>query len=129
MFTVEYQLVSTVRHDSLCLNLPWNSAANNGQPSPFMLLPYHFDRLRSAGAIHGWQDAVASISWDIFQSTCQHAIQAYDGPAKGGPLKVRPPAYYYQTSLTTLPYPFFISFGSYSIALVPSQPQSSQHLL
>ena len=87
-----YQLVSTIRHDSLCLNLPWNSASNNGQPSPFMLLSYHFDRLKAAAAIHGWQDAVASISWDIFQLSCQRAIQAYDGPSKGGPLKVRPPA-------------------------------------
>jgi 4-amino-4-deoxychorismate lyase len=56
-----------------------------------MLLPYHFDRLRAAAALHGWQDAVASLSWAPFQLTCQRAIQAYDGPAKGGPLKVRPP--------------------------------------
>jgi len=90
---IVYHLVSTIRHDTLCLNLPWNSALNNGQPSPFMLLPYHFDRLRAAAAIHGWKDAVASIPWDLFQLTCQRAIQAYDGPAKGGPLKVRPPAY------------------------------------
>ena len=84
-----YQLITSILHDPFCLNLPWNSVLNNGQPSPFLLLPYHFDRLRAAAAIHGWQDAVASISWDTFQLTCRHAIQAYDGPAKAGPLKVR----------------------------------------
>jgi 4-amino-4-deoxychorismate lyase len=98
MFTIAehgqvYQLVSTVRHDPSCLHFPWNSAANNGQPSPFMLLPYHFDRLRAAAALHAWQDAVLSMSWALFQLTCQRAIQTYDGPAKGGPLKVRSPAY------------------------------------
>jgi len=54
-----------------------------------MLLPYHFDRLRAAAVLHGWQDAVAALSWAPFQLTCQRAVQAYDGPAKGGPLKLR----------------------------------------
>ncbi|KAH9968813.1 aminotransferase [Russula dissimulans] len=81
-----FQLVSTIACDPHNLNLSWNSAANHGHPSPFILLPYHFDRLRSAAALHGWQDA---ISWASFQATCQHAIQQYDGPGKGGPFKLR----------------------------------------
>src|SRR5260221_6377010 len=98
-----YQLITTILHDLFCLNLPWNSALNNGQPSPFLLLPHHFDRLRAAAAIHGWQDAVASISCDTFQLTCQHAIHAYDGPAKDGPLKVRPLAMAYSSTSTKPP--------------------------
>lgn len=88
---MSFELISTIRYDPLCLDLPWNSAANHGHPSPFMLLPYHFDRLRVAAALHNWQDTFASISWALFQSTCQRAVQAYDGPAKQGPFKVCPP--------------------------------------
>ncbi|KAI0004182.1 aminotransferase [Russula compacta] len=84
-----FELISTIRYDPLCLDLPWNSAANHGHPSPFMLLPYHFDRLRLAAALHNWQDTFASISWALFQSTCQRAVQAYNGPAKQSPLKLR----------------------------------------
>jgi hypothetical protein len=123
-----YELISTIRHDSLCLNFPWNSAANNGQPSLFMLLPHHFDRLRAAAALHGWQDAGASLSWALFQLTCQRAVEAYDGPAKGGPLKVSVHPHL-QIFLNTPFFPFFTSFGSYSIELVPSQPPSRPHLL
>jgi hypothetical protein len=76
-----FQLTSAVRYDPL-------------QPSPFLLLPYHFDRLKAAAALHGWQDTFTSISWSLFQSTCHRAVQEYNGPAKGGPLKVRSSAFH-----------------------------------
>ncbi len=69
-----FQLTSAIRYDPT-------------QPSPFLLLPYHYDRLTAAAALHGWQD----ISSSSFQSTCHRAVQEYNGPGKGGPLKVRPP--------------------------------------
>ena len=78
-----FQLTSAVRYD------PIHSLH---QQSPFLLLPYHFDRLRAAAALHGWQDTLPSLSWPSFQSACHRAVQEYDGPGKGGPLKVRLPS-------------------------------------
>jgi 4-amino-4-deoxychorismate lyase len=77
-----FQLTSAIRYDPL-----------HGQPDPFLLLPYHFDRLTAAAALHGWQDTSPSLSWSSFQSTCHRAVQEYNGPAQGGPLKVRSPSY------------------------------------
>ena len=78
-----FQLTSAIRYD------PLYSSLNQAQPSPFLLLPYHFDRLRAAAALHGWQDTFTSVSWPLVQSACHRAVQGYDGPSKGGPLKVR----------------------------------------
>jgi hypothetical protein len=90
-----FQLTSAIRYD------PVYSVVNHGQPSPFFLLPYHFDRLRAAAALHGWQDTFTSVSWSSFQSTCHRAVQDYNGPAKGGPLKVRSQAYSFIYSFLT----------------------------
>jgi len=80
-----FQLTSAIRYDPI--HSP-TLVLNHGQ-SPFLLLPYHFDRIRAAAALHGWQDTSPSLSWSSFQSTCNHAVQEYNGPGKGGPLKVR----------------------------------------
>ncbi|KAI0307954.1 aminotransferase [Multifurca ochricompacta] len=82
----EVNLTSAIRYDSALLNFSWNSVVNDGQPSSFMLLRYHFDRLKAAAALHGWEE---SFTWPSFQHICQHAVDSYDGPAKGGPLKLR----------------------------------------
>jgi 4-amino-4-deoxychorismate lyase len=84
--STHFDLLTTIRYDEALLN---NSTLHHGQPSPFLLLPYHFDRLKTATMSHGWQDTFTSISWASFQSSCYRAVQAYDGPAKGGPFKVR----------------------------------------
>lgn len=84
-----FQLTSAIRYD------PIYSSVNQGQPSPFLLLLYHFDRLKAAAALHGWQDTFTSVPWSLFESTCHRAVQEYDGPTKGVPLKVRSTAYTY----------------------------------
>ena len=78
-----FELTSAIRYD------PLYSSLNQAHPSPFLLLSYHFDRLTAAAALHGWQDAFTALSWSLIQSTCHRAVQEYDGPTKGGPLKVR----------------------------------------
>lgn len=83
-----FQLTSAIRYDPIH---PQILAPNHAQ-SPFLLLTYHFDRIRAAAALHGWQDTFASLSWPSFQSTCNRAVQEYNGPGKGGPLKVRLPS-------------------------------------
>lgn len=74
-----FQLTSAIRYDPI-------------HGHPFLLLPHHFDRLRAAATLHGWQDTFASVSWSSFQSTCNLAVQEYHGPGKGGPLKVGSPS-------------------------------------
>lgn len=116
-----FQLTSAIRYDPLY-----------AQPSPFFLLPNHFDRLRTAAALHGWQDTLTSLSWSSFQSTCNCAVQEYDGPAKGGPLKVR-----------SLVYPFIYSFlilflqlrlvlhraGTITVTITPVSPLTADPML
>jgi hypothetical protein len=70
-----------------------------------MLLPYHFDRLKAATALHGWQDLFTSISWPSFQSTCHRAIQPYDTSAQGGPFKVSQTLAYFSLATTLTPPP------------------------
>ncbi|KAI9462410.1 aminotransferase [Lactarius psammicola] len=84
-----FDLLTAIRYDSSLLNFAWNSAINQGQPSPFLLLPYHFARLEAAVALHGWRHAFTPLSWGSFQHACQRAVETYNGPAKGGPLKLR----------------------------------------
>ncbi|KAI0283425.1 aminotransferase [Russula aff. rugulosa BPL654] len=92
-----FQLTSAIRYDPIHSH------------SPFLLLPYHFDRLRAAAALHGWQDTFASISWPSFQSTCNRAVQEYNGPGKGGPIKVRSPSFH---NAFSNPYPHLLFFLS-----------------
>src|SRR6266404_8221118 len=84
----EADLLSTIRYDSSLLRFPWNSAVNGGSPSAFLFLPYHLDRLKAAATLHGWRQALTLLSWNSFQHTCHHAVDSYNGPGKGGPLKV-----------------------------------------
>ncbi|SRR6266702_2916700 len=83
-----FDLLTAIRYDSSLLNFAWNSAVNHGQPSPFLLLPYHFTRLEAAATLHGWRHPFTPLSWGSFQHACQRAVETYDGPDKGGPLKV-----------------------------------------
>lgn len=80
-----FDLLTAIRYDSSLLNSHWNSAANQGQSSPFLLLPYHFGRLIAAASQHGWQPPP---SWSAFQLACQRAVESYNGQNRGGPLKV-----------------------------------------
>ncbi|KAI9445055.1 aminotransferase [Lactarius indigo] len=81
-----FDLLTAIRYDRSLLHSPWNSAVNHGQPSPFLLLPYHFARLEPAAALHGWR---ISLSWTEFEHACHRAVESYNGPGKGGPLKLR----------------------------------------
>ena len=83
-----FDLLTAIRYDSSLINCPWNSLANQGQSSPFLLLPFHFSRLIAAATLHGWRHAFTPPSWTSFQHACQRAVETHNGPNKGGPLKV-----------------------------------------
>jgi hypothetical protein len=83
-----FDLLTAIRYDSSLLNCPGIRLANQGQSSPFLLLPYHFSRLIAAATLHGWRHPFTPPSWSSFQHACQRAVETYNGPNKGGPLKV-----------------------------------------
>ncbi|KAH9004298.1 aminotransferase [Lactarius hatsudake] len=70
-----FDLLTAIRYDHALLLFPWNSAVNQGQPSPFLLLPYHFTRLEAAATLHGWR---TPLSWTSFEHACHSAC----GPLK-----------------------------------------------
>ena len=84
-----YSLLSSMRYDEALLNLCRNSSANDGQASPFMLLPFHFDRLMTAVGEHGWHCAGDKISRRAVQATCEAAVRDARETHPSGPLKVR----------------------------------------
>lgn len=82
-----FELITASRHDPVLLDAQWNTDANGGQPSAFMLLRLHHSRFLDAVAIHSWSDV--SLAWEHFERECTRAVESYDGPGKGGPLKAR----------------------------------------
>ncbi|ETW86678.1 hypothetical protein HETIRDRAFT_241567, partial [Heterobasidion irregulare TC 32-1] len=81
-------LLTAIRVDPALLHATWNTAANAGIASSWMLLPLHHDRLLAAAAAHGWDAARTALTRDRFVRECECALAAYDGPGKAGPLKV-----------------------------------------
>ncbi|KAI0660606.1 aminotransferase [Cubamyces menziesii] len=49
-----FDLISTTRYEPCLRDCSWNTAANGGSPSPYMLLRYHYERLLDALKIHDW---------------------------------------------------------------------------
>ncbi|KAE9409098.1 D-aminoacid aminotransferase-like PLP-dependent enzyme [Gymnopus androsaceus JB14] len=77
-----YFLLSSTRYDETLLKFSWNDDFDG--PSPFFLLPYHFDRLIGAAEQHGWLQVKQSLSYEILKQKCHEKVKEV-GPA----LKVR----------------------------------------
>ena len=71
-----FALLSSTRYDPLLVNLKWNNN-KDGSGSPFLLLPYHFDRLRVAARKHGWAEAEHALSWHELRSECHRVVQEF----------------------------------------------------
>ncbi|KAK7007045.1 aminotransferase [Favolaschia claudopus] len=72
----EYQLLASTRCDAYLLRLSWNKY--EGQPSRYLLLEYHYDRLRDAAAEHDWPDAQSALSASALYDVCQAAVASHD---------------------------------------------------
>lgn len=83
-----YSLLSSTRYDDALLNMGWNTRVNGGQPSPFMLLPYHYDRLMAAAGEHGWQ-LPSNLTRQQLLQACEDAVRVARDTHREGPLKVR----------------------------------------
>ncbi|KAI0334398.1 hypothetical protein GY45DRAFT_1377975 [Cubamyces sp. BRFM 1775] len=49
-----FDLISTTRYEPHLRDCSWNTAANGGSPSPYMLLRYQYERLLDASKVHRW---------------------------------------------------------------------------
>ncbi|TFY58494.1 hypothetical protein EVG20_g8129 [Dentipellis fragilis] len=82
----DFELITATRYDpALLLPAQWNTAANDGQPSPFMLLRYHHARLADSAHTHGepWASTAAALAdpssdlgWPVFERRFQAAVRA-----------------------------------------------------
>ncbi|KAJ7246252.1 aminotransferase [Mycena haematopus] len=72
-----YELLTTTRCDPYLQRLAWNN--HEGQPTPYLLLQFHCDRLQSAAVEHDWPDAQSAISYTALYDACQAAVASYDG--------------------------------------------------
>lgn len=87
---VQYHLLSSTRYDDALLSVAWNTRVNDGIPSKFMLLPYHFDRLAAAAEQHGWIASQQRLARDEFTAACDNAVIAAHSEHGNVPLKVSP---------------------------------------
>ncbi|KAF8167339.1 aminotransferase [Crassisporium funariophilum] len=67
-----YQLLSSTRFDPYLTSLSWNNDSDG--PSPFFLLPFHFDRLVAAAGTHSWLYAKSILRYHTFKTICLDAI-------------------------------------------------------
>ena len=68
----DFHLISSTRYDPCLLALAWNTDANDGVPSPFLLLRYHLDRLNCAAKAHSW---IVSLSYQDLLVACEDAVR------------------------------------------------------
>ncbi|KAJ7651680.1 hypothetical protein DFH06DRAFT_551033 [Mycena polygramma] len=72
-----YELLTTTRYDRYLERLSWNN--HDGQPSRYLLLPFHLERLRDAAVEHEWPDAQSALSYPALHDKCSDAVASYDG--------------------------------------------------
>ncbi|KAJ7161310.1 aminotransferase class IV-domain-containing protein [Mycena crocata] len=85
--SMNYDLLSSTRCDAYLERLGWNN--HNDQPSRFLLLSFHVDRLRDAAVAHDWPDAQQAVSYDVLLDHCQAAVASYDGdPAQAFKIRI-----------------------------------------
>ncbi|KAJ4472612.1 aminotransferase [Lentinula edodes] len=63
-----YFLLSSTRYDTSLLKFGWNNDIDG--PSPFFILPFHFDRLQDAAEQHGWQESKRLLSYAKLKEKC-----------------------------------------------------------
>lgn len=88
--SISFNLLTTTRYDEALLNVAWNTRINGGTPSPFMLLPYHFDRLAAAAEQHAWTQARQNAEISRLRDVCEQAVRAARAQhGSSGPFRVR----------------------------------------
>ncbi len=88
---VQYSLLSTTRYDDALRNVAWNTRVNGGEPSAYMLLPYHFDRLLAAAEDHGWMASRQHMEYADLVAACNDSVRAALAQHGHGHLRVSSP--------------------------------------
>ena len=87
----DYDLFTSLRYDPALCSAEFNTAAS-GVSSPYLLLPYHADRLRKAAIDFDWTKAVAVVDRsdvvDKLRALCDEAVDKYEGEDKRNGLRV-----------------------------------------
>jgi 4-amino-4-deoxychorismate lyase len=68
-----YLLLSCTRYDPILESFQWNNNPD-GQPSRFLLLRYHLDRLSNAAQVHQWPLAKTGLSLKALFERCLDAV-------------------------------------------------------
>lgn len=81
-------LVSSVRYDLALLDVPKNSLTEPpSAPSPFLLLPYHHQRLAAAAEAFGWSSAEESLRGEsgaaMMRKEMDRAVKEWEEGSKG----------------------------------------------
>lgn len=79
----DFELISTTRYAPSLRDIAWNTEANAGTPSPYLLLSYHRDRLLGAAQLHKWI-IPEELSMDRLKALCDAAIMC-DGAGSAWP--------------------------------------------
>ncbi|KAJ7786589.1 aminotransferase, partial [Mycena metata] len=84
---MSFDLLTTTRWDPYLDRLGWNNY--DSQPSRFLLLAFHLDRLQQAAAAHEWPAAVAALSYPALHEKCQAAVASYHAADPPEALRIR----------------------------------------
>lgn len=88
MCMASYSLLSSTRYDNVLLDIEWNTQINEGTPSPFLLLPYHLERIADGARQHGWTERLTSLSLGELTKVCDDAVESAVGQHGDVPMKV-----------------------------------------
>lgn len=84
-----YQLLASTRYDPFLSSVGWNNDPSG--PSPFLLLPYQYERLTSAAKIHNWHHVSSALTYLDLKNACQNGVsqQLNSERLQAGALRVR----------------------------------------
>ncbi|KAF9041849.1 hypothetical protein BDZ89DRAFT_1109763 [Hymenopellis radicata] len=79
----QFELLTSTRYDRQLEHLSWNKDSFDAyKRSPFLVLPYHYERLRKAAEDHRWTEALAAFpSYESFKSAALDAVANAAEPA------------------------------------------------
>jgi hypothetical protein len=74
---VDFDLFTSLRYDPKLRSASFNTQVNGGNPSPYLMLPYHVQRLEKAAEAFEWPLAVRTMAkpdtFDELKRKCDDA--------------------------------------------------------
>ncbi|KAI8981128.1 aminotransferase [Trametes punicea] len=111
-----FDLISTTRYGPRLRDIDWNTSANANTPSPYLLLRYHYERLRDALQVHGWP-VPQGFSPSILEDYCNIAVKGAENEASGADHNISDRSFRIRILLSYS--------GSFSVTASPTVPLPS----